>query len=31
LGGLLILDTRDRHLWRYFQEPRMGKSRVTRG
>jgi hypothetical protein len=28
---VLILDTGDRHPWRYWQEPRMGKSRVTRG
>ena len=28
---VLILDTRDGHLWRYWQEPRMGKTQGSEG
>ena len=37
LGGggqtheVLILDTREGHLWRYWQEPRMGKTQGNEG
>ena len=29
--GVLILDTKDGHLWRYWQEPRMGKTQGSEG
>ena len=28
---VLILDTREGHLWRYWREPRMGKSQGSEG
>jgi hypothetical protein len=31
IGEVLILDTRDGHIWRYWQEPRMGKTQGSEG
>jgi hypothetical protein len=28
---VLVLDTREGHLWRYWQEPRMGKTQGSEG